>query len=78
MGRGMLSLDGGLAPSLLQGPGECWESNGEGSGVTSPKADIRGLFTSELVPEALPRLLERGRLKLGVLDTGARLELDVL
>jgi len=75
---GILFRDGGLLPSFRQGPGECWDRSGDGNGVTSPNAAIIGLATLELAPEALPRLLERGLLILGVLDTGARLELEVL
>lgn len=67
----LISLDGGLAPSLLQGPGESPNNNGEGNGVRSPIAAMMGLGTAEL--QAEPILLTNARLTDGVLDTGRRL-----
>jgi len=66
--------------SFFHGPGESPHSSGEGSGVTSPMADIRGLGKAELAAEAGPKpwLRPRPVLKLGVRETGRRDEADVL
>jgi hypothetical protein len=62
----LVSLEGGLA-SLLHGPGESPNNNGEGKGVRSPIAAMTGLGTAEL--QADPILLWKARLTDGVLDT---------
>lgn len=66
--------------SCLHGPGECVDRRGEGRGVTSPIADIIGLGTVELAAEAEPKAPDRlpVALKLGVLETGRRDEVDDL
>lgn len=66
-------------PSFFHGPGECEDRRGEGRGVTSPIADITGLATVELAAEAelkAPEMLPV--LRLGVLDSGCREEVEVL
>lgn len=61
------------ALSLFQGPGESPDIRGLGSGVTSPMADIIGLGTKLLVPLAVPILLAKACLRLGVLEMGRKL-----
>jgi hypothetical protein len=66
-------------PSFFHGPGESDDSKGEGSGVTSPMAEMMGLATVELAVEALPRALAKAPvLKLGVRETGLSDEADDL
>jgi len=72
------SLDGGRA-SFFHGPGESPDSNGEGSGVTSPMAVMVGLGTVELAADAVPRAVAREPVfKLGVRDTGLSDDAEVL
>lgn len=67
-----VSLEGGRAWSLLQGPGESPDIKGDGNGVTSPMAVIMGLGTRELDAEPNPRP-KAADLKLGVRETSFKL-----
>jgi hypothetical protein len=73
------SRDGSLPlNSFFHGPGESLVRSGDGRGVTSPMADIMGLATLELAADDEPKNPARALvLKLGVLDTGLRLEAEV-
>lgn len=72
-----VSREGGRA-NLLQGPGESPDRRGDGSGVTSPIADMIGLGYVELAAEAVPKPGPKLFLKLGVRAMGRRDEADVL
>jgi hypothetical protein len=63
---------------LCQGPGESCAKRGDGRGERSGRADITGLGTTELQAEADPMLLAIAVLKLGVLDTGFKLDAELL
>jgi len=65
-------------PNFLHGPGESFESKGEGRGVTSPMAEITGLGTVELAADAEPKGFPKfGVFRLGVLEMGLSEEDDV-